>query len=306
MTKPNLPQTIYKYVSHDSALKILTNGTLRVGRPEGMNDPFDIYIDDLFNNTLEEIQRRSIPQLIELLESDPDRFASLTGASANDVRRVFKIMASAPPPARAAAMEEMCATDLEKHDPELAEMRKAMEPELRSIQAQFRNTGIFCATRNNDNLLMWAHYADQHRGAVIGFRPDVVRDSFFVALEPVRYSDVRPTFYQPIDDMITKQEALSPEAISELRRMLVYSKSTHWAYEEELRVVIPNYIPDGQDAKFLRFYPTEFSELYLGCRMTSIARASLIEVATALNRNAAIFDVRPDKETYRLVSSPIK
>ena len=46
-------------------------------------------------------------------------------------------------------------------------------------------------SRTPSNLLMWAHYAEQHRGGVLGFLPDVARDSMLTQIEPVAYSDRR-------------------------------------------------------------------------------------------------------------------
>ena len=43
------PAVIYKYVDQDGARKIIANRTLKFGRPSAMNDPFDVYIEDLFN-----------------------------------------------------------------------------------------------------------------------------------------------------------------------------------------------------------------------------------------------------------------
>jgi hypothetical protein len=85
-------------------------------------------------------------------------------------------------------------------------------------------------TRKRNNLLMWSHYADSHRGFVSGLDSD---NPFFHREKPrtmtplaeVRYSNKRPVM-PPFDD-------ITPENVHEL---VFLTKSEHWAYEEELRM----------------------------------------------------------------------
>lgn len=90
------------------------------------------------------------------------------------------------------------------------------------------------------------------------------------------------------------------EMVTAVRDALVYSKSTHWAYEEEVRILIPNGVREGEPATFLNFYPSELCELYLGCRMDDQSRSELISRAKALNADVAIFDVHPSRPSYKL------
>jgi hypothetical protein len=38
---------------------------------------------------------------------------------------------------------------------------------------------VFCSTKNHDSLLMWAHYAQAHKGVVLRFLPDKQKTHFF-------------------------------------------------------------------------------------------------------------------------------
>jgi hypothetical protein len=55
-----IPGTIYKYTDRIGVEKILSNRMLRFARPSEMNDPFDIYIEDLLGMDLEEVHERAI------------------------------------------------------------------------------------------------------------------------------------------------------------------------------------------------------------------------------------------------------
>jgi len=93
-----------------------------------------------------------------------------------------------------------------------------------------RELGIFCLTEEPLNLLMWAHYADHHRGVVVEFDES---NSFFNRrkgphddlrhFRRVVYADVRPSAFLSESDAI----------------QVFYCKSTDWAYEKEWRLIVP-------------------------------------------------------------------
>jgi len=192
---------VYKYVDQEAARKIIANGSLRFGRPSGMNDPFDVYIEDPFNVSLEQLQGQSVADLLDLLQHDPGQFQELVGGDPSEVSRVSTIIGSILPEDRPTHFAAVSAALLEECSETLAEMRRSLELERQQVIAQFERTAI---TRSRDNLLMWAHYAQQHRGVVLGFRPDIERDSFLAIAKPVHYTDTRSTFYKPLDEMIAK------------------------------------------------------------------------------------------------------
>lgn len=88
-----------------------------------------------------------------------------------------------------------------------------------------KKMGICCFTYSNEvfpsNLLMWAHYADSHKGIVIQ-----LKDKFLSSpmLNKVRYVDQRPIF--DVVDFTKNNEIF----ISDL-----FFKSTDWKYENEYR-----------------------------------------------------------------------
>ncbi len=295
---------VYKYVDQEAARKIIANGSLRFGRPSGMNDPFDVYIEDLFNVSLEQLQGQSVADLLDLLQRDPRRFQALVGADPSEVSRVSTIIGSILPQDRPAHFAAIAAALLEECGETLAEMRRSLEIERQQVIAQFERTAIFCITRSRDNLLMWAHYAQQHRGVVLGFRPDIERDSFLAIAKPVQYTDTRPTFYKPLDEMIEKNLPFTEKVQTDFRNALIYSKSSHWSYEEELRIDIPSGVPEGQQATYLKFFPSELVEIYLGCRMDQPFRREIMAAAVVLNPDVLIFDARMVKESYAIAFEP--
>jgi hypothetical protein len=283
----------------------IANRTLRIGRPTDMNDPFDGYIDDLFNVELKEINSKANATLIEMLISDPTSFAQRIGVPLEEAIAASASISAASDAQRERLLKRLTSPEIEDMFPELKAERENLEVQRKAAIALFRNSGIFCATRRNDNLLMWAHYAEQHRGVVFGFRPDAERDSFLCLLEPVTYSDIRPTFYKPLESLMWDMSALTPDYMRAFTRSLTAVKGTEWEYEQELRLVIPSYVPEGQDAVFMPFHPHELAELYLGYRVDDAYRDEIVAAARALNKDVRVLQARMIPGAYALTFEPI-
>ncbi|MDF1822524.1 MAG: DUF2971 domain-containing protein [Alcanivoracaceae bacterium] len=94
-----------------------------------------------------------------------------------------------------------------------------------------KNVGVFSLTETNNNELMWAHYADSHRGYAVAF--DTETDFFFRRendpkicgeMANVIYSDTPPTVY------------LDPGKMN-IPKELFFTKTTQWSYEKEWRMI---------------------------------------------------------------------
>lgn len=101
--------------------------------------------------------------------------------------------------------------------------------------------GIVSFSETPRNMLMWAHYADEHQGLCIGFKENLfesmsnkITTHFKVeSYTPLKvsYDSIRP---QNIDETLDTQDELWTQA----RRQLL-TKSDDWIYEKEHRCIIP-------------------------------------------------------------------
>lgn len=82
-----------------------------------------------------------------------------------------------------------------------------------------KNLGVLCMSTNPRSVLMWSHYASEHRGLLLEY--DTLKEPFFHLGDHVKYSTVFPSICLPSKD----------ENIPFLR------KSIEWQYEEEFRIV---------------------------------------------------------------------
>ncbi|ROH85616.1 DUF2971 domain-containing protein [Stagnimonas aquatica] len=97
-----------------------------------------------------------------------------------------------------------------------------------SKQLKLSRLGILCLSRNYNNILMWSHYADYHKGLVIEF--DLEKDlDFFVTPIKIKYVEG----YEPTNYFINQKEAIDK---------IISTKSLHWSYEEEIRILKNNHV----------------------------------------------------------------
>lgn len=88
-----------------------------------------------------------------------------------------------------------------------------------------KHAGVYCLSAVNDDILMWAHYADSHKGICLGFRAGPM-DTFFRRSQKVKYSE-----QYPVTRVFDSDEQRMETAI--------LTKSGHWEYEQEYRIIEP-------------------------------------------------------------------
>lgn len=95
------------------------------------------------------------------------------------------------------------------------------------IDAGTAEAGVLCLSAENDNLLLWTHYAAEGKGVCVEF--DIEQDPcFFLLPKQVSYSnDIVSLNY-----MKEQERAMEP----------LYHKSAQWSYENEYRVIKPGFI----------------------------------------------------------------
>ena len=127
----------------------------------------------------------------------------------------------------------------------LCDKNKASKTIKDAVHSTIIRSGIFCMTPKPDNLLMWAHYADEHKGACIKF--DLLQDvSSFCFPKKVDYSDDYYSY-----NYLREQKKAST---------VLWHKSKEWAYEEEYRIVKPTF--NG----LVEVNPDAVVEVIFGCR----------------------------------------
>jgi hypothetical protein len=148
---------------------------------------------------------------------------------------------------------------------------------IRESYAASNRIGILSLSAAPNNMLMWSHYASEHRGFVVEFDSE---DAFFqkyssrsdmldICREPqaMRYVTTRPT--------------VDLESMTEIDVFL--TKVRDWAYEEEWR--FGRGLADADavtgEVHLFQFPPSCLSSVILGCNMSTEASREAIKLVKA-------------------------
>jgi len=91
------------------------------------------------------------------------------------------------------------------------------------FRERLEEIGVCCFSRTNDSILMWAHYANSHRGFCCEFTSD---DNNSEGLHPLDVCYANN--FKKLDFHFNADDAIAN---------MIYTKSDCWSYEEELRIL---------------------------------------------------------------------
>lgn len=145
-----------------------------------------------------------------------------------------------------------------------------------------RTTGVLSLTELDRHPLMWAHYADAHRGICLEFDTTVAPGTNpLAAALKVDYQAEFPVmrFFYDSDEQRVNAAALT--------------KSGHWRYEKEWRVVVANSAKQRMQPP-----PQVLTGVTLGSRMSSNDEAEVRDWIRRLGHPVELRKARPAKDRY--------
>ena len=114
------------------------------------------------------------------------------------------------------------------------ELKGNLHQGLRKIRSNFASLkeriGISCFCESENSLLMWAHYADNHRGICVEYNLLETNQQLNFTPVSVIYSNTKAHF-NSLNPETSEQDAY------ELFIQSVTSKSPEWSYEKEWRII---------------------------------------------------------------------
>lgn len=148
---------------------------------------------------------------------------------------------------------------------------------------------VLCMTSSWNNPLMWAHYADRHHGACIGFEVDISR------FQKVQYIKERYC--------ITHFGVQSFDALEypELKKMMSY-KFDAWNYEKEYRHFVTKRDLEKSNGNFFMKFPYWLNpkELILGQRC-SLNNGEKVFIKELHARGIKLIKARSAFNTFKIV-----
>jgi hypothetical protein len=288
------PGILYKYTTVKTARIILSTRTLRFQSPLHYNDPFDSQWDPLWTVKTAEAMKYEYSLIARALR-DPKSWpanANRKHRKAMDAERTR--IESLPEQERDQAIAKFVQDAVSK-----PENFQWFDQWRHDFQRRLR---ILCLCEDPSSDLMWAHYADEHRGVVLGFNTVVVEDHILRLLEPVVYQDGPPALVD-YEEWFRSQVFgwyWQPNSEDVLRK-LVLTKHSHWQYEREWRFALSAPRAASVDFLDITFPLDSLAEIVLGFR-TEVAEASeILTLAKSLQPCLHLFHITKDQNQSMLV-----
>ncbi len=149
---------------------------------------------------------------------------------------------------------------------------------------------VCCFSKINDNLLMWSHYADSHRGLCVEYELDT--ETYKSRVMHVRYQTAMPA----LETIRLHPNGTLSVNIDEEARIFL-TKSEDWAYEQECRIIIISKEPSEKGR--LAAAPAPLSAVYFGIRA---AAATIHATNTSLSGRPSVefYQAYLEQDEYRL------
>ncbi len=309
---------IYKYTSLNTAIRILKSGQISLNNPKNFNDPNDCsFIEDptdakqaeqlvvdyfvcktltTLNETKKGTSKFKEPEELLLIqkqfEVEKQRLEKEPFFRSNPVlhRTIQKVISKVEP------LNNIINVAKSYFNEEIE----------RLVEIAKETALISCFSKRNDSILMWAHYANSHRGICLEYkRPEL--SSF----RDVVYSSNRPFFkvYNATAHWVALEILGKKETEEELKRYTndivdpFFVKSTDWQYEEEVRCLFSSDKPEKgvvYDHERKQYYfniglPTA---IYIGCNAVGSEVDRLKNLAD--ERNIPVFFMKKSANTFNI------
>ena len=178
------------------------------------------------------------------------------------------------------------------------QLKQTLNQEIVSLKSTFHEmkstTGISCLSEICDSLLMWAHYANNHRGICAEYELLEINKQLGFSPVPIVYSDERSVFQNLNSDTLDYD-------VTDVFIKSLTSKSPEWSYEKEWQIIQDNtacgskWDSANKGALLDMIIP---SSIILGCMVNQEYEKSIYEYCK--NNKINLFKMEKDKDCYRL------
>jgi hypothetical protein len=194
-------------------------------------------------------------------------------------------------------LEELTRASGKKYS-EKALIRAYDEIVKKSLESYRNNSlskyGIFCLSGTWDNILMWTHYSDMHKGIIVIFQFDKDH-SFYDKMIKVRYRKG-----------ITYFEVDHPNCAKKIWESFS-TKDPVWKYENEYRIIHPPSDRHLSDGKGIKPFPRKLLKgLIFGNRISKDLRKDILKMVAEYYPTLDLFDIILDESEIKLHKVPIE
>lgn len=273
--------SIFKYMSENRIENILIDNKIRFTQPVYFNDPFEVKLAMKGFDTDEKLIKNFDMNFMKIIQEEYEKL---------DFEIKYKI-----------SFETFLffANSRKEERKKLYLNVMGNETTFLMIKKEFdeiinKLIGILSLTTKFDNLLMWAHYSNEHKGFVVEFDSEndffKMKDDNYIykGIQKVNYSKIRPHKF----------------LIENEWEEIFLTKSEEWSYENEYRII--QRLQDADEVKgnisLFKFPKEMIQAIYCGCNMNTLKKERIIEIIKNDNElnHIKVFEMKLSDKYYEL------
>jgi hypothetical protein len=166
--------------------------------------------------------------------------------------------------------------------------KEKFQPVINAVESILNDTkkiGVYSLSKTFNDELLWAHYANSHKGFCIEYDLDVLLTTY---KSNNLYSF--PVIYKKVPPSINIKDVLSAQKANSIIHKMAGYKSLRWKYEEEIRIITEEYGDQSYDFQAVK-------SIYFGLRMLEDQKT---EIITRLEgRGINFYQIERIPKTYK-------
>lgn len=293
-TKDPIIRRFYKYATPETVIAILKSKSVRYSSPLKFNDPFDIQSGLHFDFDIETLHDKILDRAVELISSkdilsvDPN---DPWGQWITELRLYYPTQGF----------------NRDKWKKDTVTLFEWLIKEFKATQIKYQDhwktllpdVRVFCVSEERDNLLMWAHYAKDHTGAVLEFLSLPEEDNPLSIAQPVQYSASPMPFFTE-NEWIEEILSLKKIEFKELNKRYDYEKGIAWSHEKEWRIWYPQIPTKHELHTDMPVRQSELASIYIGCKASKSFADDTIKLTRTSFPNTKLFRASKHLDIYGL------
>lgn len=282
----HIPKNIYKYRKlSEYSLDEVKSSKVWLSNPENLNDPYEcshiVKADEIIKEITDDKIKSSLFDYATILNIEEKKLKELIDKE-NSIEEIFEFLLEKEDDYKKEYYKKVFRGLFQNR---IKEIKKNLN---KLIKDSFR---VSCFSEINDSILMWSHYAEEHRGICIEYNTskksiDDLKGRF---LFPVIYTD-------RIIDLSSMYSNTDKINILRFNLVSIY-KFDKWSYEKEWRLVIPN--GRMKEEGLLKFFP--ISKVFLGSKISDENQKKVIEVCK--EDEIPVMKMTIDSNNYKVLPS---
>lgn len=256
--------------------------------PVTFNDPLDCQMFSIENDS-SIAQLRKIYAQLKLPRTLKDAEKNIRVKNVrNKIKPFLEEMA------KATVIDDLNRMNYESTNPDYAGTIEEIEIGIltASIYSELRehySKGVFCFSKSGNNMLMWSHYGDEHKGICIGYSND---------RKPT--PDIKPVIYGKHG--VIKTSSLYNAFVKNykdeqttIENEILLKKNSAWKYEKEYRLISNSGLQDS---------PLMLEEITFGLRCPSEVRHAIIRMMEGRRPEIKYYEMTLKNKSSSLIKRP--